>query len=116
MLVESICIILIFVLIRFDFLRRGRKDYAKAMTPLLVLPIVHTVFNVIGDIIKLPVNVNVKAAADVLALAVAIAYMAIVSIKLKTTKSRTAYLIVCGGFTTILTIIFIFNYYAGATV
>lgn len=112
MLVEAICITLILAIMVFMFLRSGRKDYAIATVPLLIVPIFHTVSNLIYDVFKIAISVNVKAAVDVVGLAIAVAIMGFISSKYKTKASRFGYLLVSGGFTVILTIIFIFNYYS----
>ncbi len=112
MLVESICIILILTIMVFMFMRSGRKDFALATAPLLIVPFFHTISNLIYDLFKISISVNVKAGTDVLGLAIAVAIMGIISSKHKTKASRLGYLLISGGFTTLLTIIFIFNYYS----
>lgn len=112
MLVESICIILILLIMIFVLIRSGRKDYVLTTLPLLIVPFFNTVLSLIDDAMSLLVSVNVKVAVDILGLAITVAIMGWISGHFKTKKSRFAYLITCGGFTTILTIIFIFNYYS----
>lgn len=112
MLVESICIILILSIMIFVFLRSGRKDYAISTSPLLIVPFFHTVSNLIYDLFSVSINVNVKAIVDVLGLAIAVAIIGFIAGQHKTKASRVGYLIICAGFTTVLTIIFIYNYYS----
>ena len=112
MLVESICVILILLIMVFLFMRSDRKDYALATAPLLIVPFFHTMSNIMFDVFKIPFDVNVFASVDVVGLAIAVAMMGFVSSKHKTKASRYAYLFVSVGFTAILTIIFIFNYYS----
>ena len=112
MLVESICIILILVIMMFLFIRSGRKDYAVATAPLLIVPFFHTITNVVWEIVKLPYDVNLMASVDVVGLAIAVAMMGFMSSKYKTKATRYGYLLVSVGFTAIMTIILIFNYYS----
>ncbi|MFZ2538115.1 MAG: hypothetical protein WAX04_04365 [Oscillospiraceae bacterium] len=112
MLVESICIILILTIMVFIFMRSGRRDFALATAPLLIVPFFHTVSNLAYDVFKIAISVNVKAGADVLGLAIAVALMGVISSTHKTKASKLGYLLISGGFTTLLTIIFICNYYS----
>ncbi|MEG0692154.1 MAG: hypothetical protein RR444_03625 [Oscillospiraceae bacterium] len=112
MLVESISIILILIIMVFIFMRSGRKDYALATSPLLIVPFFHTISNLACDVLKISLDVNIKASIDVLGLAIAVAIMGFVSSKHKTKAARFGYLLVSVGFTALLTIIFIFNYYS----
>lgn len=111
MLVEAICILMILATITFIFLRSHRKDYAIASAPLLIVPFFHTLTYLIGDIFQITISSDIRAAADVLGLAIAVASMGILCVQLKSRKSKYAYLLVSGGFTTLLTMIFLFNIY-----
>lgn len=112
MLVESICIILILAIMVIVFLRAKRKDFALATAPLLIVPLFHTLSNILGDLLHIALSVNIKAAADVVGLSIAVAAIGFISAAMSTKKSRLAYIVVAGGFTAVITIIFIFNYYA----
>lgn len=112
MLVESICIVLILAIMVFVFMRGGRKDYALAVVPLLIVPFVHMLSSLVQDVLKIALSTNVKAAADVVGLAIAMAMIGLISGKMETKKSRMAYLIISGGFTAVLTIMFVMNYYS----
>lgn len=112
MLVESICIVLIIGFICFAFLRSGRNEYALAAAPLVILPLCHALVFVVRDIFNIVIGPNLRAGIDVFGLAVAISLFGLMSAKLKTRKSKAGYLLVCGGFTVVLALIFIFDHYA----
>lgn len=112
MLVESICIVLILAIMLFGFLRGGRKDYALAVSPLLIVPFIHILASLVQDVMKISLSTNVKAAADVVGLAIAMAMLGFISGKIKSKKSKIAYLVITGGFTAVLTVMFVLNYYS----
>ena len=111
MLVESICIILIIAILMFIFLRSGRKEYAILATPLLLLPGIHTLANIVNELISSTVFTTALIISDIFGTALAAVSFGIASvINIKSKKSRFAYLVVCGGFTFVLEIIFLLNY------
>lgn len=107
MFVEAVSMLMIFSVMIFIFLRAKKKNYAISIVPLLILPFVHTVMELFGS----HMSINVRAVADVVALAVAVALMGCFSNFFMKGKSKFLYLLICGGFTTIVCIIFLFNFY-----
>lgn len=111
MLVESIAILMILLVMIFIFLRGHRRIYAVSTVPLLVVPFVHALVYIFADISKLHFSQDILTAVDAFGLAVAVALLGMFCTRCKTRKAKYAYLFLCGGFTTILSIIFIFNNY-----
>lgn len=110
MIVESISIIMILLLIEFIFLRSKKPKYALIISPLLIVPFVNFILNVIPDIANIQLKDGVNIIVSLLFLVVSTLGLGFFSNKISSKKSRTGYLILCGGFSTILTIIFIFQY------
>lgn len=114
MLVESIAILMVLLVMLFIFLRAHKKSYAISTVPLLVVPFLHAAVCLFGDATGLVLSADVRAAADVLGLAVAVAMMGMFCTRRRTRRAKYAYLCLCGGFITVLSIIFIYNTYIPA--
>lgn len=114
MLVESVAIVMILLFMAFIFLRSRRRDYAAATIPLILVPLVHAVVCLLGEgFPKFAQNEIFRSTADVLALAAAVAVMGMICTKLKSRKTKYSYLVLCGGFSTLLTLIFLYEIYNG---
>ena len=111
MLVESLAILMIFAVMAFLFLRAHRKDYAAAIAPLMIVPLVHALAGVLGEFFRFATHTNFRAFADVIALTAAVAIMGMLCTSLKSRKAKYAYLLLCGGFSLALTLIFLYNIY-----
>ena len=110
MLVESECIVILLVVMVFLFLRKGQKDYAALTAPLIILPFVNGLMNIVVAFLKIPINNNILCIVDIVAMAASVSIMGVMSIKLKTKKTRTVYMCVSVGFTVALTLIYLYNY------
>lgn len=111
MLVESIAILMILIIMGFIFLRAHRKDYALWILPLIFVPLVHTAVALLAEVWTVAAQMNVRAFSDVLALAASVAGMGMLSMKTSSRKTRFAYLSLCGGFSTALTLIYLYHIY-----
>lgn len=111
MLVESIAILLILFIIVVVFLRARRKDDTIAILPLLLVPLVHTILELLRDAFPAVISTNVRAFADVLALAASVTVMGVLSGKMKSRKVKAAYLLLSVGFSAILTLIYLSHIY-----
>ena len=114
MLVESIAILMILAVMLFLFLRAHRRDYAVATIPLMIVPFVHALVYLAGDVLRISISSDVRAAGDVLGLAISVALIGMICVRLKTRRSKYAYLLLCGGFSTALTMIYVFGIYVPA--
>lgn len=111
MLVESIAISMILIAMFFLFLRAHRRDYAIATAPLLIVPALNALSSLLQEIWKRSFSQDIRAAFVVFGLAAAVAVMGMLCTKLPSRRSKYAYLLLCGGFTTVLAVIFIYNIY-----
>lgn len=111
MIVESISISILFILMIFMFCRSKKYHFAFATAPLLVVPVLNVIFNVLRDYLKFKTDVTTHMLFLVIALAIAVLAIGLQSYKMKTKKTKIIYLITAGGFTTLLTIIFLYNLY-----
>lgn len=112
MVVESISIIVIFLVMIFIFLRAGKKSYAIATAPLLLVPAFQIVASVLNKLIDKNVSMEMKTLILIVGLAVSLVLIGVISSILKDKKSRLIYILLCGGFSTTLAIIFIYHNYA----
>ena len=86
-----------------------------AVLPLLVVPLFHTIALLLNDVVPLiTLSADIQAAVDVVAMAVSMAALGIISTRYKTKKKRYSYLLVCGGFSALLTLIYLYNIYLPA--
>lgn len=111
MLVESIAIIVIFAVMIFIFLRAGKKNYAIAASPLIVVPLFQIIANILNEIWGKQVNADIKSITVVVGLAIAMVMLGLLSNVVGGKKPRAVYLMICSGFTIALTIIYLCNNY-----
>ncbi len=111
MVVESISIIIIFAVMVFLFLRAGKKTYAIATLPLIVVPLFEVISVILSEIIGRVVSTDIKSLIVIVGLAISVVFIGLLSNTLKAKKSKVVYMALCGGFTTVLTIIFLYNNY-----
>lgn len=111
MLVESIAISMILVVMLFVFLRSHHRNYAIGTAPLLIVPVLNTLTAVLADALQLNIPKDFRAAVIVFGLAAAVAVVGMLCTMLKSRKAKYAYLFLAGGFTTLLTVIFVGNIY-----
>lgn len=111
MLVESIAIFLVLFVMLLLFIRSHKRMYAVFTIPLLVTPFLHAAVSILGEVAGFAFSADVRAAADVLGLAISVAMMGMFCTNCKTRRTKYAYLCLCGGFATLLTIIFIYDIY-----
>ncbi len=112
MLLESIVILMILGVLALLFLRRKRKDYAIGVLPLIMVPGFHVLIRIVRDLLHLNFSNYVLAGMDVLGLAVSVALLGMISVQLRSKKARAVYLLLCGGFSMVLTLIFLFSLYS----
>lgn len=108
MVVESISIMVIFLVMVFIFLRAGKKTYAIATAPLLLVP----AFQIAANFLSKNVSIEMETLVLIVGLAVSLVLIGVISSILKDKKARLVYILLCGGFSTTLAIIFIYHNYA----
>lgn len=112
MIVESVSIIAIFILMIYFFLRAGKKAYAVAAAPLLVVPLFQVLSKIANEFLSGKINTNGQSLILIIGLALSVALIGVASQLLKNRNSKFIYISICGGFTTVLSIIFLYNNYA----
>lgn len=112
MLVEALAITIIFFVMIFIFLRAGKKEYALATAPLLAVPIFQIIANVLNQLVGKYISLEVKSLILIVGLAVGVILIGTMSSLLKGNRTKIAYMLTCGGFTTVLAIIFLYNNYS----
>lgn len=111
MIVESISIIVIFTAMSFIFVRAKKKDYAAATAPLIIVPFAQLLGNILNEIFGKVITVDIQSLIVIIGLAIGVVLIGVASSFLVGKKSRVVYILICGGFTTILTIVFLYNNY-----
>lgn len=111
MIVESISIAILFLILIFIFIRAKKPIYAMISSPLLVVPAVNIAFNVAKDYTKIKTTVTFHMLVLVISLAIAVLLIGFFAHYLKSKRTKLIYISTCGGFTTALTIIFLYNLY-----
>lgn len=110
MLVESIAIFIIFCIMIFLFLRAGKKNYAVAAAPLLFVPLFQVLANVLHAIIGRYVGFDIKAMIVLIGLSVALVMIGAFSVVVNGKRARIVYIVLSGGFSAALAIIFVYNH------
>jgi hypothetical protein len=93
------------------FLRRKKKDYAAATIPLIIVPFAQILGNILNEIFGKVITVDIQSIIVIVAFAVSLVLIGVTSHFLKGKRSRLIYNFLCGGFTTILLILFLYNNY-----
>lgn len=109
MVVESFAIILVILLMAFIYLRSGKKNYGLAVLPLALVPFANGSFIVITDSV-VPISGTLAICymiVAVLALVVSCILYGLLSKNLIGKIAQRVYLCLCGGFTVILTTVFL---------
>ena len=111
MVVESLAILIIFLVMVVMFLRSKKRKYAILTLPLLIVPLTNILFNVVRDLFKMSVNLTTHMFVLIVALAAAVLVIGFLTHIIKLKKTKFIYCFTCAGFTTILTVIFLHNLY-----
>lgn len=119
MVVECWAIIAVISLVAFTFFRRRKMDFGIAVLPLLLVPLVHLVggpLSVMLGGMGLPWDPRfIRTAIDVIGLMVACFLFGGLSRNIKGKKARRGYIMLCGSFTVILTLVLLHDLaWAGA--
>lgn len=111
MLVESIAILMVLFAMVVIFLRARRKDYAAATAPLLIVPGANALMEIINESVGYLLPIDIRAAIVVAGLAVSVALLGIFCTRFEKKKAKYSYLFLCGGFITLLSMIFLYSIY-----
>lgn len=112
MLVESICIILLFLIMAFVFLRRGQKKASLAVLVLAILPFVHSLSLIACDLLSVKDILMPVIVADVCAVAVSEILLGVIAVSYKSKRSRITLATLCSLFIIVLAIILILHIYS----
>lgn len=113
MVVEAIAIITIFILLLFGFLRAGKKDYAVAILPLVLVPLIQVLISLTMELFAISLGADMKSTILIIGLVLSIILTVLASQLVKSKRSRLIFIILCSCFTTLLTFIFLYNNYYG---
>lgn len=106
MYIECICICMIVLAISVIFLRRGKKDWALLVLPLLFVPAATLISTGLLRVVSFPsrsVALQSQIIFILCALIAACLLMGFASLRLRSPRSRLSFLVVSGGFTVVLT-------------
>ncbi len=110
MVVECITTAAIILLIVFVFLRAGRGNYALAVLPLAIVPVVHVIViwcaRYFAQLLSTRVGLVILW-VDLLALVISCILYGVFVNAISSKGSRKTYLICCGGFSLIFTFLLI---------
>lgn len=105
MAAECISIIIVLLLVIYQYIRLNKWEFAVALLPLLLLPAVHIAGIPLSRITAKALGVErvwPYLLLDVLATVIACILFGVSAMKLKPANYRITYLICCAGFTAIL--------------
>ncbi len=110
MILESTAIIMVILVMSFMMLRSGRRGYALVTLPLVIVPVTHISSSRIAIILStlLPYDfVSLRVGVDILGLVLSCVIFAVLSAGIRHKRTRLIFLIMCGGFSVILTSVLI---------
>lgn len=110
MILESTAIIMVILVMCFMMLRSGRRGYAVVTLPLVIVPATHMSSARIALFLSklLPYDfVSLRIGVDILALVLSCVIFAILSAGIRHKRTRVIFLLMCGGFSVILTSVLI---------
>lgn len=105
-------IVIVLLAAAFAFLRSGRKRYAVAILPLLLVPFVHIFSGVISrfltNVLPLPI-MNLRVLIDCTAGLVSCLLLGLASRSIEDQRTRVGFFWCCAGFVVILTLVLVTN-------
>ena len=114
LLVESIAIIAVIGIYAYMTARSGKRSLALAVLPLVIVPLFHLLSQPVSSLLAaVAQRDNIRAVIDVIGLALTCLLLGIFSGWFSSKRLRKGYLFICGGFSCILTCVFI-HYLLGA--
>ena len=112
MQVESFAIVAILLAMSIIFLRTGKRAYAFGTIPLVFVPVMYILagfFTNIPALIEMTTSNNIYIFSILIGLILACLAYGFFSSQIKKKSSKSAYLISCGGFSLLLSVMFIFD-------
>ena len=107
MVTECAAILAVTLCIVVVLLRSGHGDYAASALPVLIVPAVHLVVGIIVGKLRISVGAMphqmLIAFGDITALAISCLCIVALSTKVRSSRNRKVYLILCSGYNVILT-------------
>lgn len=110
MILESTAIIMVILVMCFMMLRSGRRGYALVTLPLVIVPATHMSSSRIALLLEklLPYDyMFLRIGVDVLGLVLSCVIFAVLSAGIRHKRTRLVFLLMCGGFSVILTSVLI---------
>ncbi len=110
MILESTAIIMVILVMCFMMLRSGRRGYAVVTLPLIIVPATHVSSSGIALFLTklLPYDfVSLRIGVDILGLVLSCVIFAVLSAGIRHKRTRMIFLLMCGGFSVILTSVLI---------
>ncbi len=111
MLTASLATIIIVLVMMFIFLRYYRRAFALAILPLIIVPAFYSIATFFaGYFLKDKVAIaQVVACALLCAVVIAGILFGICTLMFKSKKTKTSYLMLCGGFTLVFALVLLIN-------
>ena len=112
MLFACWAIVIIFLLVGFSFMRSGKKEYAVAVLPLLLVPLVHIFSGVLAGWLQKPLPLSwleLRVILDLAAGLIGCLLIGLFARQIPNSRTRIAFIWSCTGFVGILTMVLITN-------
>lgn len=112
MIVESLAILLLLLAMEFFLLRAHHRDHALHMMPVLILPAGHLIANLLPDFLPfLTLSVEIRCMIDIILMMISVTMMGFFVANFERKKAKIGYIVIFGGFTLVLGLIFLTNLY-----
>lgn len=108
MLFACWAIVIVLVAMFLVFMRAHKKEYAVAIVPLIVLPFIHILSNLLDPLLPLTLP-ELRIAVDMTAGLVSCLLIGLTARHIRERRTRNAFMICCSGFLIILTLVLVVN-------
>ncbi|MBP8856042.1 MAG: hypothetical protein KBG54_06010 [Oscillospiraceae bacterium] len=112
-LVESVSILAITICMIVLFVRSGRGDFAASLTPILIVPFMHSLawlaLRLMSRMVPMFHAKVILSFADIIGLAIACLLLFFFSTKIKSTKNKKLYIVLLSGYNIILACVFVYQ-------
>ena len=112
MLFACWAIVIVLISVFIVFMRKGKREYAVAVLPLVLVPLMHIFSGVLANALAIPLQLTaseIRVIFDITAGLVGCVLIGLFALNIKGKRTRIAFMISCSGFIIILTWVLIMN-------
>ncbi len=111
MFTASLATVIIVIAMACIFLRYGRRNFALSILPLTVTPVFYAIADILAGYFFKSEILKTQVVCCVLLASVVVAgiFFGICTLMFKNKKTKSSYLVLCGGFTLVFALVLLIN-------